>query len=86
VYGQPVFIIRGLYGASRAARRQQVGIQRDIRLAPVEPVSAVVQATTAIVTCTAAPPRHQSLLTNESTIPSEDRTRVTAALGFPGKL
>jgi len=58
VYGQPVSIIRGLEGASRAARRQQevYTIQREIRLAPVEPVTArLVQAT--LRRLSPAPPR-----------------------------
>lgn len=58
------------------------GIQREIRLAPAEPSARLVQATTAIVTCTTSPLVD---INQRSTMPSEYRTRVTAALGFPGK-
>lgn len=88
-YGQPVFVIRGLNGASRAACRQQQQqqqVKRDSswhRNPPARCVSVAVATT--IVTCTTPPP---SPLPSPGQWYHRSNTRASPLAtehGFPGK-
>jgi len=80
-YGQPVFVIRGLDGASRAARRQQQQQQQVKRDSswPPEPANTA----TAFVTRTTAPSRHHILKAISDTAGQRYyRRNVTTETGF----